>query len=501
MKNKILKNLQLNLFITVCIGVLGFVVNKYFSEYMGMENLGLMRLFSQLIAYLSLADLGLASASTYVLYKPLLEKDYKKLNIIVSTITSFYKKIAGFILIIGLVLNFAVPYFFKTNIDGKVIYLYWSMYVLNTTIGYVFAKYPIVFTANQEYGFVRTIQGIGKIVFQIFQITILVYTQSFILFILMMILENIFLYYFYNRHYKKYYSYIETVEERDKEIIKGVKNLFWHKVGGIIVYNTDYIVLSKFTSLSIIAIYSSYLIIYQVILTIVNVVNPVISPHIGQFIVKHNKDEIYLFWKRLYTLYMIMGSTLIFISYKVINPFVELWLGEKFVLSKITVFLIMINLFIQITRGVTDIFKDNSGFFDDTYAPALESIINLAISIILVQKMGLNGVIIGTIVSNILIIYLLKPILVFRRCFDKEGKEYIKILIKNLFFVGISFSILEILINKISYLLKFSNWTEWIISSGIITSITGIITLIIFMLNKNFRELLSAGLKRMNLKS
>lgn len=43
--------------------------------------------------------------SAYVLYKPLLEKDYNRLNVVESTINSFYKKIAGFIIIVGLVLN------------------------------------------------------------------------------------------------------------------------------------------------------------------------------------------------------------------------------------------------------------------------------------------------------------------------------------------------------------------------------------------------------------
>lgn len=58
MKNKISHNIQLNLYITLVTGILGFISNKYFSKYMGMDNLGLMRLFSQFIAYLSLAELG-----------------------------------------------------------------------------------------------------------------------------------------------------------------------------------------------------------------------------------------------------------------------------------------------------------------------------------------------------------------------------------------------------------------------------------------------------------
>lgn len=489
MKNKISQNLQLNLFITLFTGILGFVSNKYFSEYMGMDNLGLMRLFSQLIAYLSLAELGVGTASTYALYKPLLEKDYNRLNIVVSTINLFYKKIAGFIIIVGLLLNITIPFFVKSNIEGKFIYLYWSLYVVNTAIGYTFAKYSIIFTANQEYSFVRKVQGIGRILFQSIQIVSLIYIRSFTIFILILILENVFNYYFYKKHYIKNYSYIDPTEERDKGIIQDIKSLFWHKIGTLVVYNTDYIVLSKFTNLSIVAIYSSYLIVYQMILAVVNIISPVLTPQIGKYIAENNKYNICIYWRKLYSLYMMLGTILIFTSFKVINPFIELWLGKEYLLPKVTVILILMNLFVNITRGVTDIFKNNSGFFDDTYVPALESGINLVLSITLVQKMELNGVIIGTVVSNVLIIYLLKPILVFRRCFDKKGIDYIKDLTVNLSLVGISFLVSEIILRGFIEKMNFSTWLNWIISSAMIGVVVSLVSLTIFMLNGSFRKI------------
>ena len=77
-KSTLKKELVLNLFITLTIGVLTFCVNKYFANYMGQKELGLMRLFSQLVIFLNLAELGLATASSYSLYKPLLEKNIIK---------------------------------------------------------------------------------------------------------------------------------------------------------------------------------------------------------------------------------------------------------------------------------------------------------------------------------------------------------------------------------------------------------------------------------------
>lgn len=496
MSEKISKNLQLNLFITLGTGVLGFVVNKYFAKYMGLDTLGLMKLFTQMVAYLSLVDLGISSASAYALYKPLADKDNKKINLVVSTIDSFYKKIAFSIIFVGIVISFFIPYFIKLDSYGKEIYLYWILYVLNTSIGYTFAKYSILFTANQEYGFVRKVQGLGKIIFQVIQIIILIEIKSFTLFISIMILENMYRYFFYKRHFKINYSYVIKVKERDQSIVKDMKNLFWHKIGTLVVHNTDYIILSKFVSLSVVGIYSSYLIIYQMLMTLINVLTPVLTPKIGKFVAKNSKDEIYNYWRELYSIYVFLGTIFIVCTYNSILSFINLWLGKEFLLPKITVILIMINLFIHLIRGITDTFKNSCGFFDDTYVPALESIINLLFSLILVQKIGLNGVIIGTVISNVSIILLLKPILIFKRCFGKNGYEYILDLIKLFSLSGLSIFLITIILKKINLnYLNIESWRELILKILLLGCISLIITIVVFLTDKYFRRFIFKNLK------
>lgn len=497
MNNKILKDLQLNLFTTLGTGILSFVVNKYFMVYMGLNTLGLMKLFTQMIAYLSLVDLGISNAASYALYKPLLDKNIDRISLIISTIDSFYKKIAIIIVLIGILTSFSLPYFIKIDSYGIKIYLYWMLYVLNTSISYIFAKYSILFTANQEYRFVRKVQGIGKIIFQIFQILSLIKIQSFLFFILIMILENLYNYYFYNKHYKNKYIYIKIVKERDKKIIKDMKNIFWHKLGTLVIHNTDYIILSKFISLSIVGIYSSYLIVYQMLMTIINILTSVLTPKIGVFIVKKNENRIYEYWRELYSIYVFIATVLIICTYNLILPFINLWLGDKFILSKLTVVLILINLFINLIRGITDLFKNSCGFFEDIYVPALESIINLIFSLILVQKIGLNGVIIGTVISNVTIILLLKPILVFKKCFAKNAIEYLIDSGKLFFLSGISiFFIMIILQNTNINSMIIQNWKEFMIKSILVGSVSTLVIFMIFMTDTYFRKFILKTIKK-----
>ena len=310
MKKILKQNLKLNLIITLGTSISGFILNGYFSKYMGLETLGLMRLFTQIIAYLNLADMGIGMASAYALYRPLSERNQDQINIIIATINYFYKRVALVILLVGLLLNVMLHNFIKVNSYGHMLYIFWSLYVINTSISYLYAKYPILFTANQEFNKVRMIQGSGRIVFQILQIIFMIKTQSFLIFILIMILENLYLYIFYNYNYKINYK-IDKVKIIDKNLIKDTKNLFWHKLAGVIVFNTDYIVLSKFVSLSIIGIYSSYLMIYQMLIILIGIITDALTPIMGKYVAENTKEDIYKKWNEIYIIYFYISTFLI----------------------------------------------------------------------------------------------------------------------------------------------------------------------------------------------
>ena|GEM_PF-36184 len=285
-----------------------------------------------------------------------------------------------------------------------------------------------------------------------------------------------------------YNDFKKTIEIlKDKNIGENLKNLFWHKIAGLVVFNTDLILISKFISLEVVGIYASYQMIEQMILTILSIILNVLRPMIGKYIAIHTKEEIYNYWKKLNIFFLLISIIFSCCTYYLINGFVSLWLGKSYILSDITVLLICINLFVRCFRGITEIFKDGSGFFDDIHLPIAEATINFVSSLILVFYLGLNGVILGTILSNILIISIAKPLLVFRRCFNKDYKEYIKIYGNYFLLIIFSLGISKFLLNYIS-IIEICTWIDWLKKAVLISSIVIIITLVIFIFNKDFRK-------------
>lgn len=488
MENKIFKNLNLNLVITLVTSILLFIVNKYFAEYMGVENLGLMKLFTQLVGFLNLAELGVGTASTYALYRPLAEKDIKKVSIIISTLSFFYKRISCYVLVVGVVSSFMLPFIIKIPFSYK-IYFYWYLYVFNVIASYWSAKYSIVYIANQEYSYVRKIEGFAKVLFQSLQIISIIYTQSFYLYILLIIFQNLFIYLLFKKYFINNYNYVEEVKEKDKSIFKNMTKLFWHKMGGFVVFNTDYIIISKFISLRIVGVYSSYLMIYQIALTLINILTNVLNPIIGKYIAINNKENIYKYWEKIDSIYYVVAVIFVSCIYNIINPFIGLWLGMDYILPNITVILILINLFIHIVRNMIGIFKNNHGFFDDIHLPILESIINLVFSLILVMSLGLNGVIIGTVLSNLIVVMFLSPVLVFKRCFGKNTKDYIYYLLKKIMISSLAFSVNYIILKKIIVINEVNTWFIFIKKLLQLSISVTVITILVFLLDTQFRNI------------
>ena len=175
------------------------------------------------------------------------------------------------------------------------------------------------------------------------------------------------------------------------------------------------------------------------------------------------------------------------ITYLTLEDFIILWLGKQYLLPSLTTILFIVNLFILSFRGLTEIFKEGNGFFDDIHLPIFESLINFVVSLILVHFIGLNGIIIGTICSNISIVLIAKPILVFRRCFDKNVKEYIKNYFEYLAIILICTAFIFFIKNNVD-IFFVNSWLKFIEKIIFFSFLYLPFLLLIFSFNKIFRN-------------
>ena len=231
----------------------------------------------------------------------------------------------------------------------------------------------------------------------------------------------------------KMYPYLKEknidrlLKEETKEIKKNVFAMVFHKVGGIVVNSTDNIIISKFVSLSAVGLYSNYYLITNALNIVIGQVFTSMVASIGNLGAKENKEKLKNIFNKVFFLnFWIFGFSAICL-YILFNDFISLWLGAEYLLPESVMLVIVVSFCIEGMRKSVLDFRDALGvFWYDRYKPIFEVIINLIASIILVQKIGLAGVFVGTIISTLMTSFWVEPYVLYKYGFKMKLRDYFK---------------------------------------------------------------------------
>lgn len=195
------------------------------------------------------------------------------------------------------------------------------------------------------------------------------------------------------------------------------KQLFVQKISAIVQWQTTPFLIYAFVDLRTVAFYSNYTIITDKLSQFVNTFLESTGASIGNLIAENNIAKIKnVFWELLSLRYLI-GGIISFAIYILMEPFITVWLGNEYILDHIVLILVSINIFISYTRGGVMQFLYGYGIFYDVWAPVAEIIINLGTAITLGSIFGLKGILLGGIASQLLIVGIWKPYLLFTKAF------------------------------------------------------------------------------------
>lgn len=455
---KSLKNVQVALVFYVINLVLQFFYRKIFLDYLGSEVLGLNTTAMNLLQFLNLAELGVGAAVSYSLYKPLAINDHQQINEIVSIQGYLYSKIGVIVLFAGVVLMLFFPVFFS-DIKVPLWYAYATFGVLfiSALIGYFLNYQQILLISDQkEYKLNYAIQGVKvlKVLLQIFSILLL--SNGYIWWLFWELIAVFVTVGGIKYMLKLEYPWLKTNIDSGKELIKKhpeitykTKQLFAHKLAGFALNESSQLVIFAFTSLSFIAVYGNYLLVIAGITALLGAVFNSTNAGVGNLVSEGNKDKILTIFEELFTLRFFLAIVSCYCVYKLTPAFITLWVGKKYLLENSSLLLLVLIMFVNITRLTVDSFLNAYGLFKDIGAPIIELIINIGLSILLGYFYGFNGVLIGVISSMCLIVLCWKPYFLFNSGFKTEIKYYAIMYTKLLFISFFALFITEYLMDFI----------------------------------------------------
>ncbi|EMF0473623.1 transporter, partial [Enterococcus faecium] len=233
------------MFIYILRIVIQFVGRSFFIYFLGAKYLGLNGLFTNILSFLSLAELGIGSSIIYSLYKPLAQKDESKVKALMNLYKKTYEFIGIFIGIVGVLIIPLLPLFIKNSTDIPHMYRYYVLFLLNSVLSYFFTYKRSLAIADQK-NYLVAINDFAFLFFMnIVQVIALYFYSNFTLFLIVQILFTLFSNINISRTVDKRYSYLKekdviSLDKQTKdEVKKNVIGNMSSKIGGVIVMGTD----------------------------------------------------------------------------------------------------------------------------------------------------------------------------------------------------------------------------------------------------------------------
>lgn len=486
---KSLLNARVNLIFYFLILALSFFSRKIFLDTLGADFVGLTGTLQNLLGFLNLAELGIGTAIGYVLYKPLYEQNHSKINEIISVFGYLYSWIGKIILIAGCILSCFLPLIFpNTGFELGIIYFAYFSFLTSSLIGYFINYRQTLLGADQKNYVVTAYFQTMNIVKVLVQMASAYYTGNYYLWVAIELFFGIIYSFILNWKINQTYPWLKSEIRLGKnlfkkypEVMKFTKQLFVHKLATFVQFQTTPFLIYSFVSLHIVALYGNYTIITDKVNSFINNFLGSTGAGVGNLIAEGNKEKILrVFWELISIRFLIAG-TVVFTIYMTIETFIVLWLGNEYILSNIVLILVLINFFISLIRGATDQFLYGYGLFHDTWAPIAESLIFIGVAIVGGYYIGLQGIILGGIVSLSIIVGIWKPYFLFSKGFKLPVlRNYWSNFIKYVIITIISFLISYNIINIINF--GTSTWFSWIIFAIASTFIFGIIDFMLLYL-------------------
>lgn len=408
-----------------------FIARNRFIDILGMEISGIESYFPRIIEGLAIVEMGLGIGIVYKLYKPIANKDWNQVSVILCFLRKAYMIIAAVVFSVGLI---AVYFVVMPRQDGfSKLWLseIFMLYVLDVVASYLYFHKRSMIIADQKNYINNNIHTAAQVFMFISQIAVLQIFGSFELYIACRIfsklIENVIISHIFNKKYPfinlKTKTKLPNIEKKD--LFKNMKALFIHKVTSYSTTVFSYVVIECLLGLTVISKYGSHMMIVLALMAVTNEIFNSISASFGNLLSTEGKQKVYSSFNVLYFFNFLIYSFILCSFVSVITPFIGLWIGSESVLGMGTIVAMAGYLYVYGIRQSIGMAKNCAGIYDpDKYIAIFGAVVTFAASLILLKPLGIAGVMIGNIVGIMAIPYWVQPYLVYNEVFRKSVKTY-----------------------------------------------------------------------------
>ena len=402
--NKTKINLFVSLLSQAIILILGLIVPRIVLVNYGSDTNGLTSTISQVFTYLALLEAGISLSARNAFYKPIKENNKEDISFVASLAKKYYRKVSIIYFSVIIMFSLILPFVFKTKVPYFTIFVYILFEGLSSVVTFYFINTWTTFLkANGDSYIINIFSLISRVLCYGVKIILSLHSVNIAFIQIGYFLVSLIQLYIYYLYMNKKYGWIKyDINTADAKLPEKNANLI-SEVAWVVFSSTDMIVLSIFVSTKLSSVYSVYNMVFIALNGLLNSVYSSVNYHLG---LEYNSGDINKYIK-IHDAFMSMFvgciSLLMSICYFLIIPFVKLYTRDVTDINYIYAFLPLLFCLIQMLSWSRYVTGNLIGIsFRQRKAVKVnitEAVINLSLSIILVRFLGIEGVVLATVIA------------------------------------------------------------------------------------------------------
>lgn len=423
---KTLRNSAVSLTGQIISILLGFISRKVFIQYFGVELLGLNSTFASLLSTLSLADLGFHKVIVFHLYGALAKHDEEKINDLVNIYKLVYRCIGIFFIVASLCCVPFLQYVLSDIEVTPIVRIFFLIQAMTSACTYFLAYKRNILYADQNSYLSGLIDMAVNSAAMVVCILVAIFTRNYVLYLLIQLARTYLSNLLVHRECSKRYPFLHSVRvdwALLKKMVRDIKNVVIERLAGYIYSSTDNLIISAFISTVQVGFLNNYTMIIAQIRTLVNSLLTPLIPALGNSIAagenSHRQVEVFRliqqgdFW--------LTGLTIVPI-FILSDCFVEMFYGAAYVLPRIILFLMCMDLYMHIMQEACLSFLTANGIFRKRRNISIGgAIVNIVVSLLLMKPFGIAGILAGTAVSQVYY-WVARSVVALRDCLKQDWK-------------------------------------------------------------------------------
>ena len=311
--------------------IFGFVTRIVFVRVLGEAYLGVNGVFYSVLSLLSLTELGLGSAITFALYRPLAEKDDEAVGRIMNLYALAYRIVAAVVMAIGLLLIPFLGYLTREVPEVDNLLIIYLLFLVNSAASYLFSYRRALICAAELDRRNSLNTSIFSIMQNALQLAVLLCFRSYIFYLAIQLAITVASNIEISHAAKRMFGFLGHVRglpppNERREIWKNVKAMFINRFGNVAVTGTDNLLIASIDVI-LVGLYSNYLLVLQTIQTILSQAITAVTASVGNLIADGGERSGEIYSDLILAVAWMYGFSAIALDC-LMTPFIRLSFGE-----------------------------------------------------------------------------------------------------------------------------------------------------------------------------